>query len=481
MAIQNIDAGTHALNAVLRLGFGHTTGQTVFTLSLVKNGLGNQATTGVAVAEPDSSNNPGQYVVTVSGGASFISAPGTYQLRVVQGSDEWHFRVRVTANGAADGSLGSALFTATSGDGRVVDSANVAINEATIVAREVTSGQIYTTETDVNGDWSLWLEDGSWSITARKASFSQAGATVTVTSGTAVGPSSNIQLSSVTSGTLTLSELLAFARRQALDSSGSAADTDLTRAINDALRRASQDDAATGGWSWWDVETFVDLQAPYATGTVTGSGTTLTLASGTWPAWAASGHVIIGSRIYEVGTRDSDTVLTMARPIDYPAGTAYKLVRIRYDLPSDIARIIRLDQGRDFQWTKNDEYREILRYAAHNVNPGANQGIYAVRKRELWLWPFPSDSSAVGDLILLYRRYPAKLVSDSDVADWDDMHEPMLRSWIVWAMGVRGIPMRGDFQNIGVIDQTLDVDRRNGGDNRDRSSVSLSLTRTGGD
>jgi hypothetical protein len=69
----------------------------------------------------------------------------------------------------------------------------------------------------------------------------------------------------------------------------------------------------------------------------------LTLAAGTWPAWAEFGEVRINNVIYQVESRKSDTVITLderSNPgADLAAGTSYSLFRSRYPLPLDFRRM----------------------------------------------------------------------------------------------------------------------------------------------
>lgn len=98
-------------------------------------------------------------------------------------------------------------------------------------------------------------------------------------------------------------------------------------------------------WNYYWTLGRITTDAPYGTGTVafdlTGgtSERQLTLAGGTWPGWAASGYVTIGAATYQVATRVSGTVLTLAEASspsdDLAAGTTYQLVRDSYPLPAD--------------------------------------------------------------------------------------------------------------------------------------------------
>src|SRR4051812_6826478 len=51
-----------------------------FTKQVAKTGVGNQATTGITVAEVDATNNPGVYSITYNATTSFMAATGQYEL-----------------------------------------------------------------------------------------------------------------------------------------------------------------------------------------------------------------------------------------------------------------------------------------------------------------------------------------------------------------------------------------------------------------
>jgi hypothetical protein len=98
-------------------------------------------------------------------------------------------------------------------------------------------------------------------------------------------------------------------------------------------------------WSFLRAEYTIATVAPYSTGTVaydhTGGANErqLTLSSGTWPSWAASGVVIIDDTWYEVDTRVSNSIVTLDATnnpgADISAGETYRLVQVEYDLPTN--------------------------------------------------------------------------------------------------------------------------------------------------
>lgn len=89
-------------------------------------------------------------------------------------------------------------------------------------------------------------------------------------------------------------------------------------------------------WSFLRPRASMTLNAAYSTGTVTVVAGVVTLASGTFPSWAAAGVVTISNISYEVSTRDSDTQVTLTdTSVAESAGTSYVLDQRDYDLPDD--------------------------------------------------------------------------------------------------------------------------------------------------
>lgn len=118
-------------------------------------------------------------------------------------------------------------------------------------------------------------------------------------------------------------------------------------------RRASlgglRDLATAHRWSYYYGRGRINTNAPYSTGTITYTHTggaaerLVTLDSGTWPAWAANGYLSFDSISYEVGTRISDSQLTLTSASnpgqDVAAGTTYQLVRDTYPMPIDLVSV----------------------------------------------------------------------------------------------------------------------------------------------
>lgn len=116
---------------------------------------------------------------------------------------------------------------------------------------------------------------------------------------------------------------------------------DIKRAVLDAYREMP----GLHAWTYFVQIGRIFLMPAYSTGTLTYDDTggtyerMLTLADGTWPAWAARGAVRINGVTSFVDQRVSGTVLTLDASqnpgADVEAGTPYELVQDSYQLPID--------------------------------------------------------------------------------------------------------------------------------------------------
>lgn len=92
---------------------------------------------------------------------------------------------------------------------------------------------------------------------------------------------------------------------------------------------------STYTWSWMRPEAKIVTTAAYDTGTIEIALGVVTLSGGVWPDWADEGELHIGSQIYTVKTRDSDTQVTLDDlTVSNAAGATYSLSRPSYDLPA---------------------------------------------------------------------------------------------------------------------------------------------------
>jgi hypothetical protein len=112
------------------------------------------------------------------------------------------------------------------------------------------------------------------------------------------------------------------------------------RDIRTAIHRAYDELTTIRDWSYYHVHGRVITDAPYSTGSVTSSGTTVTLTGGTWPTWAATGgYLKVGEQICRVASRTSGSVLvldaTLGLKADVTSASTYTLYRTLYPLAGD--------------------------------------------------------------------------------------------------------------------------------------------------
>jgi hypothetical protein len=92
-------------------------------------------------------------------------------------------------------------------------------------------------------------------------------------------------------------------------------------------------------WSFLKPIATMTLSGAYSTGTVAIASGVVTLTTGTFPSWAASGELIVEGVTYSVNTRDSDSQVTLDdTSVTVAAGATYELIRPVIDLPSDFAQ-----------------------------------------------------------------------------------------------------------------------------------------------
>jgi hypothetical protein len=222
----------------------------------------------------------------------------------------------------------------------------------------------------------------------------------------------------------TLAELKAYARRQARDPVGAKADLLITAAVNDGVARLARERQ----WSWFETHGSLSLQAPYDTGTITltAGDATVTLAGGTFPAWAASGKILYDGKWLRIATRTDGTNVELQTPWveDTVAGASYVLYRDEYTLPTDCGRFGRLYPGTGWVWGGEPVgFSDILQ--AYNGYNGGQQypQMWALYKDQIIVWPYPTASTTVN---LMYFRVPAALTDDASVVDWDTTQAEVL-------------------------------------------------------
>jgi hypothetical protein len=413
---------------------------TDFTLDIVKNGTGNQATTGCTFSEVDSTNNPGEYVYACSGSTSFVSATGQYAVTVYRTSDKlrvWTANINVTSDGTGAGTWGDAVFTATASDGRVM-SGGSPLEAATV--RVVNSAGVVWAQTTTNSS-GLWgpiyfNANGTYTVYVQKAGYTTTSGTITVAALVATGPGADLSITQTsTAGTLLASTFLGFIKRTNQDRSSSLADTEAIEILNDAVDMIAMERQ----WDYYHTRGAVQCRALYETGTlaINNGSTTCTLSSGTWPSWAASGEIFVDGTWVVVESRTSDTVVVLADAWgnDNVTAATYSLVQFRYALPTDCIRISDTLFGNQWPFVgqpTSAAHIEALKDAWQSTNSQPFK--WAIEGGFMCFWPVPEENKNVN---LLYFRRPTAVASSGDTIDWDSQHPFLLRRAIEYIVALR--------------------------------------------
>jgi hypothetical protein len=409
-----------------------------FTVTLVRNGVGDQATTGVVLAEIDATDNPGAYSVEVNGVTGFVATNGSYALRIerdTEPTDMWELVIRVSDDGSGGGGTGSAEFSPTAGDGRITDGTSP-LEGVSLLFRNSLGIIVTSTVTDSDGLYGPIFLSESVTVYAQRAGYSQASFAITVAGTTATGPGADISLGAVTAGTgLLASALWAYARRQPRGVTGDLADAGLKDIVNDALTMLAKEHS----WYWYESKGSLALVAPYSTGTValTQGSNIVTLSGGTWPSWAASGSLRLGQEVYEVSARNSDTELVLLTNFvtDSEAAATYVLFQDAYALPTDLYRMGDILYGTSWTWGRDPmSWMEFNRLKADGATGSTSAFGWCVQRDDLWLWPYPTQARK---LDFTYYRKPTELTSAEDEADWDPAHVDVLHRAIDYQIAVQ--------------------------------------------
>lgn len=197
-----------------------------------------------------------------------------------------------------------------------------------------------------------------------------------------------------------------------------------TSAIRSAAQAGIRELQGHHDWSYYRTLGRVNTVASYSTGTVaydhTGGSSErlLTLSSGTFPSWLASGVVVISGVPYRVDERLTGTTATLRSDSnpgeDVDAGTAYVAAQEEYALPSDFGRVgnavvaltgdanaLRYADPQEMVLARRDN-PTVGRPATFSVVGSiAHDGAHVMR-----LWPMPD---AAYNIDFDYRRRPAAI------------------------------------------------------------------------
>ncbi len=417
-----------------------------FTIQVSRGITGNLATTGITITEVSTANNPGVYDVVASGANSFTSTTaGKACITIRLTSDNYYTfeqTILVTADGTFEGSSGVATFTATASDGRVTDGASP-ITGATVRLIDSSNVIVAQTTTDASGLWGPVFLDATVTISAQKSGYSvNTSNSVTVVGTAATGPLIDVVITSVTaSSTILCSDLTAYAKVQARNSSGTLADTVVLQAVNNAVGWV----ASAKFWEYYKTYGDFTIREPYSTGTLTLTNgiTGIVLAAGSFPTWAALGKLKIGNKVYRIATRTNSAMVDLATAWaeDTESGTSYVLFQDEYPLPTDCLKFGRPFGGQGWGITGEASSFEAVLEAQNGMTFGMKYpGMWAVHGSgglsKLIMYPYPSDSEDL-QLAFWYYRKPAAMINGSDVADVDPLYLELLQRSIDYQIAIR--------------------------------------------
>ncbi len=427
------------------------TGQSAnLAIRIAKNGTGNQATTGVAVTEIDSVNNPGVYRILCNATTSFVAAVGDYTMNIRWTSDttyEFVKTFRVNTLGLPSGSYGSLSFTATASDGRVTDDASVPLENANVFIR-TPAGALYDMQTtDASGLWGPTFipstMTGTWPITASLSGYASVQSSLTVSSTTITGPGIDLELTAVSVGSgMALSELMTYGRLQIRDNLGAKANAMLLSGINNALANLAKAHGAQ--WNWLKSISSINVNPYYATGTLTltkGATTCALSVDGTWPTYTDNGlcKIFVSGKWYRIasGSLSGQNVTLLDTFYETTTATAgYVLYQDTYELASDCLRFGRMFPG--MFWgdePQQNSYETILEWYNTHLNSLNYPRCYGIaNNNRIIIYPYPTTNH---DIRYLYYRKPAVMSSPTDEADWDPMHLEVLQRAIDHQLAIR--------------------------------------------
>lgn len=419
-----------------------------FTKLVYKNGVA-VANTGITVTYV----TDWEYKIDINGATGFPATAGIYDLVVyvtASPTNRWIATYDVTpAYYQVQGGFNQpvAVFTASASNLRVMYGGSPLAGATVTVTRP--TGTVLTQQiTDTNGLWGTIAMDvaGTYTVVAQKSSYTAAQGTILVSGSTATGSGADLSLTgTITASGVTASALWGYARRQYQDHVGTKADTEVREAVDDALYLIASQPMPD---PWYLTLGGVALNAAYQTGTVavTNLSATVTLTSGTWPSWAATNaEILLTDGVwYKILTRDSGTALTLAQPFQGNTGTglSYTLAQMQITLPSDCRKISEVIRSQYWIWGPDPVSRALLEMNKQTWVLGSSGiSLWSIERDRIVIWPYSTTTSAVN---LLYYRAPARLVSDSDTADWDPLRLEVLERAIDYAVAARGTCVAGD-------------------------------------
>ena len=200
-----------------------------------------------------------------------------------------------------------------------------------------------------------------------------------------------------------------------LDALGSYAQRRGVSANRSQLRQAAQESltrvASSHPWQCYEGSYTIYTTGPQDSATVDldVSASTATITSGTWPAWASQGVLLLNGRSYYFPTLTSSTVLTLdgGMPADDLTDESYVLARAEYSLPSNCREVVNVSL--DSQNMINVSDRQWQGLLDENMTTGQTESFAVFRdtfgQMSIRLYAAPADEYK---LLIRYRQDPAE-------------------------------------------------------------------------
>jgi hypothetical protein len=201
------------------------------------------------------------------------------------------------------------------------------------------------------------------------------------------------------------------------------AGSEADRRAKSAVLQALQEIANAHNWTYLYQHTRLNLSEPYSTGTITfqvSAGTypnQVTLASGTWPAWAEHGILRIAELNYTIDRRVSDSIVTLtsatAPAANIAALTTYTLYRDTYTLPEDFVagdRAYAEGSWGALEYIPPSGILQATRYSSNSSNAPHWFTILGdpqmPNRLALKLYPYPDTANTID---FIYKRRPRQV------------------------------------------------------------------------
>ncbi len=242
----------------------------------------------------------------------------------------------------------------------------------------------------------------------------------------------------------------------------------------------------------------ITLNAQYATGTIQVVSGVVTLTGGSFPAWAASGQLMIGGIDYAIASMQSNTQVTLVDLTqNFPSGTTYGLHQDDYQMPDDFSALAGPITYRpaDNAWIivqlvgegRIRELRQFRGYTGYALNqpwmaaiqPQPMNATLGTRQKIL-LWPRVVNT---GVLSFRYRARPAALTTTNLYPYGASDHSETILASIMAVAELKQMETRGaywdEFQRLVAASIAIDSEANRAdklgynGDNSDNSALEL--------